>query len=166
MKNAIALLVKFVVTLVAAWIVFSTFGTTTYYAVMIIAAAATLLNFAIGDMFVLKTFGNATASIINGIISAAAAYLILVFYPLTYFSTTSIYVFAVIVAVAEFFYHMYLLNSHIVEREKPDKSMLNKKDLSFNTETANELHPDKNNVDKGIYNEHNSSNYKNNTNRF
>ncbi|QOX62611.1 DUF2512 family protein [Anoxybacterium hadale] len=168
MKNAVSLLIKFIYTMVAAWIAFSIFGTIAVYTLISIGVVATLLSFAIGDMWVLSRFGNLAASLINGVISGATAYIALLFFPVTYAYWTPILVFAAVVAAVEYFYHMYLVKSHIVEKKKSGGEIFRPTNFNFKTETADELHPHigRDHPDKGIYNENNSSDYKNNTNRL
>lgn len=149
MKTAVAIIVKFFVTLAIAWISFMLFGTASFWTVLTIAAAATLLNYLIGDLLVLSRFGNIIASIVNGVIGGALAWIVLLYSPVTYYYMTSVYIFAVIVAVAEFFFHMYLISAHIVDRKKADADLYSNK-ISYNTETGSELYPYANkNMDRG-----------------
>jgi hypothetical protein len=50
-------------------------------------------------------------------------------------------IFAIIVAVAEFFFHMYLFSAHIVEKKKTDEDFYKKNKLNYNTETGGEIYP-------------------------
>lgn len=166
MKNAVSLLIKFIYTLAAAWIAFSVFGNIAFYTFITIAVIATILNFAAGDLWALSRFGNLAASLINGVIAGATAYIVLLFFPITYAYWAPILAFAAVIAAMEFFYHMYLLKSHIVEKKRTD--IFRPANYNFQSETAEELHPNikRDHPDKGIYNENNSSDYKNNTNRY
>jgi hypothetical protein len=141
MKTTIALIIKFIVTMAAAWIAFMMFGQVAFWTVAVIALAGTILNYLIGDLLVLPRFGNVIASILDGILGGAIAWMILAYTPVTYTYMTSIYIFAVIVAVAEFFFHMYLLSSRIVEKKKSDADFYKRSKVSYNTETGSELYP-------------------------
>lgn len=168
MKNAVSLLIKFIYTLAAAWIAFSIFGNIAFYTFISIAVIATILNFAAGDLWALSRFGNLAASLMNGVIAGATAYIVLLFFPVTYAYWAPILVFTAVIAAVEYFYHMYLLKAHIVEKKKSGSDIFRPANYNFNAETAEELHPNikRDHPDKGIYNENNSSDYKNNTNRY
>jgi hypothetical protein len=141
MKTTIALIIKFIVTMAAAWISFMVFGTVAFWTVAIIAAVGTVLNYLIGDLLVLPRFGNVIASIVDGILGGALAWLILAYTPVTYAYMNSVYIFAVIVAAAEFFFHMYLLSAHVIEKKKTDEDFYKKSKISYSTETGSELYP-------------------------
>ena len=127
--------------LAAAGISFMMFGTATFWTIVIIAASGTILSYLIGDLLILPRYGNIIASIIDGILGGAVAWMIVSLMPITYYYMTSVYIFAVIVAVAEFFYHMYLLSAHVVEPKKSDSGFYKKQKLNYNTEIGNELYP-------------------------
>ena len=140
MKTTMALIIKFAVTLAATWICFSVFGSVAFYTILVVAVVATIVNYLLGDQIIFRYFGNVTASISDGILSIITSYLILRFSPVTYFTMTSIYVFGMVIAVAEAFFHVYLVKSHIIENKKSDVVFRSKK-LNYNTETGNELYP-------------------------
>ena len=80
MKTTIALIIKFIVTMAAAWISFMLFGTVAFWTVAIIAIVGTVFNYLIGDLLVLPRFGNVIASIVDGILGGALAWMILAYY--------------------------------------------------------------------------------------
>lgn len=141
MKTVFAVIIKFIVTLGAAWISFMMFSTAAFWTVLIIAVAGTVLNYLIGDLLVLPRFGNVAASILDGILGGAIAWMVLLYYPAAYGNITSVYIFAVIIAVAEFFFHMYLIGTHVVNKKKSDADLFRKSKLNYNTETGSEIHP-------------------------
>lgn len=141
MKTTIALIIKFIVTMAAAWIAFMLFGTVAFWTVVIIAFAGTVLNYLIGDLLVLPRRGNVIAAILDGILGGLIAWMILAVAPITYSFMNSVYLFAVIVAVAEFFFHMYLISAHIVEKRKTDSDFYKKDKINYNTETGSEIYP-------------------------
>lgn len=141
MKTALALIIKFVVTFAAAWIAFSIFGNIALYTVLIVAAISTVLNFLLGDLLILRYFGNVVATISEGIMGIVTAYLILQYSPVTLFSMGTIYAFGIMVAVAEIFFHMYLNKVRIVNTNKSDNVMFGGSKLNYNIETGNELYP-------------------------
>jgi hypothetical protein len=141
MKTTVALIIKFIVTMVAAWFSFMMFGRVAFWTVVIIALAGTVINYLIGDLLILPRWGNAIAAILDGILGGATAWVILAFSPVTYTFRTSVFIFAIIVAVAEFFFHMYLISAHIVEKRRSDADLFKKDKLNYNTETGSELYP-------------------------
>lgn len=141
MKTTIALIIKFIVTMAAAWIAFMMFGTVAFWTVVIIAFTGTVLNYLIGDLLILPRWGNVIAAICDGILGGLAAWMILAIAPVTYAFMNSVYIFAIIIAVAEFFFHMYLISAHIVEKKKTDEDFYKKDKLNYNTETGGEIYP-------------------------
>jgi len=140
MKTTIAILIKFAVTLAAAWISFSIFGYVTFTIVLTIAILGTVINYLVGDLLILPRLGNAAATVVDAALSAAIAYGVLYYSIVTYYTMTSILIFAIIIAAAEIFFHMYLVQSNIIEPKKKDNLLKDKK-ISYNTETGNELYP-------------------------
>lgn len=157
MKTTIALIIKLFVTFVAAWVAFMVFGTAGLLYAFLIALAGTVLNYLIGDLFILPKFGNLIAAICDGILAAVLSYIILAA-TFTYYTATSLAIFAVMVVVFEVFFHMYLFKADII-RKKTDNVMQNKK-LNFSTETAKEMHPSfsKNSEGSDSYTYNHSSN--------
>ncbi len=122
-NTATALLVKFVITFFAAAIAFmllgspgmTTAGSATWLWIFIIGILATAANYLLGDLYVLPKYGNIVASIGDGITAALVAYIIALI--TAAFDTTfaSLAIFALLVAVAEYFFHRYLKQSEKVE---------------------------------------------------
>lgn len=113
-KTSTALLVKFLMTLVAAVITFQFIDGNPWLAVFIIALAGTAINYMVGDLMVLPRWGNITAAIGDGLMAAVTAYIISLLWPGVAVSFTSLAIFAVLVAAAEYFFHFYLKNSEEV----------------------------------------------------
>ncbi len=135
-KTSGALLMKFVLTLGAAWVSFSLFANATFTSVLIIAIAGTLLNYLIGDLFVLPNFGNIMASIGDGGLAALTAYVISRFTYGFAATATSFVVFAVLISIAEYFFHIYLLKSDDVAPNI--KTQMNNRKPDFNLEVGDE----------------------------
>jgi hypothetical protein len=161
MKTTMALIIKFAVTLAAAWICFTFFSYIAFYTVPIIAVVATVVNYLLGDQIIFRYFGNVTASICDGILSIVIAYLILRFSPVTYFTMTSIYIFGIVIAIAEAFFHVYLVKSHLIENRNSDVVFQSKK-LNYNTETGSELYPYSGKLSDKKLNSSHKSEYKRN----
>lgn len=137
-KTTSALLVKFVLTLGAAWLAFSLFGYNTFAVIFMIAIAGTVLNYMIGDLVILPKFGNIIASLGDGGLSILTAYALGSFIYGFRATTTSYVVFGVIVTIAEFFFHRYLLKSD--EAAPNTKTNIpNRTESNFNMEIGTEF---------------------------
>ncbi|MGE5598156.1 MAG: DUF2512 family protein [Bacteroidota bacterium] len=106
-----ALVLKFALTFVAAWIAFKGLGRNTFGSIALVAVLGTALNYIVGDLGVLPRYGNVTAAAGDGVLAALTAYVV---DAAAYrFNTTfgSLVLFGVIVAVAEYFFHQFLLRT-------------------------------------------------------
>lgn len=157
MKTAIAIVIKFFVTLAAAWLAFMVFGTISVWTVLLIAVIGTAVNYLVGDMMILPRYGNTAASIIDGAMGGVLAWIILLFIPAADYVISTGVIFAILVAAAEFFFHMYLINAHVVKTKKSDMDLLRKNKLRYNTETGSELNPfgDKEGFDNSVNSSYN-----------
>lgn len=110
-KTAWALVIKFVLTFIAAWIAFKGLRDNTFGSIALVALLGTALNYILGDLGILPRFGNFTASVFDGLLAAFTAYVVDL--ATARFDTTfgSLVLFGIIVAVAEFFFHQFLLRS-------------------------------------------------------
>lgn len=113
-KTTTALLVKFGMTFVAAAIALYYIDGNTIGQVLIFSILGTAINYLIGDLFVLPSFGNIVASVGDGILAAALAYIMDLVIPAFRTTFTSLAVLAVLVAVAEYFFHQYIARSEKV----------------------------------------------------
>ncbi|MBU5676142.1 YndM family protein [Alkaliphilus sp. MSJ-5] len=113
-NTTMALVVKFIMTFIAAWLTLGVMDRNPLLWVVIVSIVGTVLNYILGDLVVLPNLGNIIASIGDGIMAAALAYIVDLF--TIDFNTTfsGLAVFALIVAVAEYFFHIYLLQSDTV----------------------------------------------------
>ncbi|SFH29592.1 Protein of unknown function [Desulfotomaculum arcticum] len=116
-KTSTALIIKFIMTFVMAAIVFEllNMGNATWFWVFVVSLVGTALNYLLGDLYVLPKFGNIVASIGDGVLAALVAFII---DALTrFFDTTfaSLVLFALLIAVGEYFFHQYLKASPEVE---------------------------------------------------
>ncbi|MFP4697856.1 MAG: DUF2512 family protein [Eubacteriales bacterium] len=110
-KTTMALISKFILTLIASWIAFSVVGDSTFTFALIVAIVGTTINYLLGDLYVLRNFGNTIASIGDGVFAILAAYIIGAFAYGIRISPTEFAVFGVIIALFEYFFHMYLLDT-------------------------------------------------------
>ncbi|MCL6559435.1 MAG: YndM family protein [Firmicutes bacterium] len=114
-KTWTALLVKFVMTLIFAAATLAFIRGNSWGWVFVVAVVATILNYLVGDLLILPAFGNITAAISDGIIGALSAYVIDLLVPAFRTTTAALLIFAILIAVGEYFFHQYLLRSEKVE---------------------------------------------------
>lgn len=114
-KTSGALIVKFLLTLASAYIAFQLFDNNSFGWVLGVSLVGTILNYLIGDLYILPKFGNIVASIADGGLAAMTAYLMGVMVRGNNIGISSLLIFSLLVAVSEYFFHRYLLNSKKVE---------------------------------------------------
>ena len=114
MRTTIALIIKFAATYLAAMIAFGYINDNNTSWIFMVALAGTILNWVLGDLFVLPKYGNIIAAIGDGVMAAATALIIDLFSNVFDTTLMSLITFAVIVAVAEYFFHMYLKSDNKV----------------------------------------------------
>lgn len=113
-KTTTALLVKFVMTFIAAVVAFSFVDGNAWGWVAVVALTGTVLNYLLGDLVVLPKYGNVAASVGDGLLAALTAYVFDLLIPAFDTSFASLALFAILVAVAEYFFHDYLRRSEKV----------------------------------------------------
>lgn len=114
-KTTWALLVKFLLTMGAALIAFQMFDNNSFGWILGVSLIGTVLNYLIGDLYVLPNFGNLVASIADGGLAAITASLMGAMVAGNNTGTSSLMVFGLLVAVVEYFFHRYLLSTKKVE---------------------------------------------------
>lgn len=108
-RTTIALLIKLAITFVAAWLAFGFIDENSMSYIILVTITGTILNYLAGDLFILPNFGNIVASIGDGVMGAIIAYIISLMVPEFIVNSTSLIVFAGLVAITEYFFHVYLL---------------------------------------------------------
>lgn len=107
-KTGLALLVKFILTLVAAIITFGFTDRNTLSWVLAFSLVATVINYFIGDLGVLPAFGNSVAAVGDGVLSIVTAYLMNLLFPDFKISLITAISFGLLIAVGEHYFHKYL----------------------------------------------------------
>ena len=111
-KTAIALIVKFLYTFVFGWLTLSLIDNNSTRWVAMVALVATGLNYMFGDLVVLSRFGNILASLTNGLMAVMLAYIFRTFTAHANKTTLgTLVIFALLIAIGEYFFHKYLLAS-------------------------------------------------------
>lgn len=107
----VSILIKLVFTFLAAWLAFDVLINNPFVAIVIFAITATIINYLLGDLIILKNFGNVVASIADGIIAIILAYLFDLLSADFRVTFGTALVFGIIVAVSEYAFHKYLVTN-------------------------------------------------------
>lgn len=107
-KTTWALMVKFLATLTASALAFYPWGAGWVFGV---ALLGTVLNYIIGDLLLLPFLGNLGATIADGGLAMFTAYLLGAMSRTFNPRFSSLLTFGVVVAIAEYFFHKYLIRS-------------------------------------------------------
>lgn len=114
-KTASALIYKFILTFLIATVAFVLIDRNALIWAFVVGLVGTVLNYLLGDLIILPKFGNIVASVGDGVLAALTALLVGILTPAFQTTTTSLLIFAVLIAVGEYFFHQYLLRSEEVE---------------------------------------------------
>lgn len=117
-KVSTALIIKFVMTFVAAWIAISLIAGNSWTWALLAGILGTVVNYIVGDRYILPNFGNVVAAIADGILGAVLLFLMDLASTALRLNTTAVLVFGLILIVGEYFFHQYLINSGIVDAKR------------------------------------------------
>ncbi len=113
--TAKALMVKFLMTFVFGLLTLWLINGNTWGSIFIVTLFVTAINYVIGDLMMVPVLSNIVASISDGLVSALVAYLVAVIVVAFEVSTVSLLLYGTLIAVSEFFFHLYLGFSDKVE---------------------------------------------------
>lgn len=113
-QTGTALLIKLAMTFIFASLAFYLYAENSIGWVFIIALLGTIINYVVGDLFVLPRYGNMIASIGDGLMAGLIAYIVDISTANFSAGFTAIAVFIITIAVGEYFFHQYLLNTEEV----------------------------------------------------
>jgi len=102
------LLIKLSLTFLAALIAFYVTSGGALFSLLLLTLVAAGLNYAIGDLLILPSYGNLVASLGDGGLAAATAYAYGQLDRSLAATGASLLVFALLIAGGEFFFHRYL----------------------------------------------------------
>ncbi len=144
-KTIKVLIIKFILTLAAALIAFSLFGNIFLSVLLMIAISGTVINYLIGDLILLPSFGNTTAAIGDGGLAAIIAYIITLNSYGYILSLVPFIIFAILIAGSEYFFHNYLIKrdallpniKEIAEENKPNFNFETSVDFDLNNHIDN-----------------------------
>lgn len=114
-KTSNALTFKFLMTFVFAWIAFGAIGGNAFRWVLLVAILGAVIDYLAGDLLILPRVGSFIGAIINGGLAALIAVAVGMIIPAFTITTLSVIIFAVPIAVGEYFFHQYLLKADQVE---------------------------------------------------
>lgn len=117
-KTTTALAVKFVMTFAAAWIAVSLIAGNEWTWALWVGILGTIINYIIGDRFILPNYGNMVASVADGILGAGLLFMLDMLSADLRLNATAYVTFFLLVAVGEYFFHRYLIGAGIVEASK------------------------------------------------
>ncbi|MZP29979.1 DUF2512 family protein [Heliobacterium undosum] len=106
--TATALFAKFLMTLVVSGITLGYIAGSTWWGILLFSVAATALNYLLGDLIVLPRMGNLIASAGDGLLAAVTAYVLTFFITGLRTTTPALVLLALLVAIGEYVFHMYL----------------------------------------------------------
>jgi hypothetical protein len=115
LKSWMILLLKYAMTFVAGFLTLSLIDGNSVLEVLVLALAVAALNYGVGDLVVLPAYGNLVAAIGDGLMAAVLVYIISLIWPAITVSFLSLVIFAVLIAIAEYFLHNYLLAAEEVK---------------------------------------------------
>ena len=115
------LFVKFAMTLIISIIAFSFITVNPAGWVFFVALTATVVNYLIGDLYVLPRFGNSIASIGDGVLGIVVAYILGLMTRAFDPTMGSLLVFGILIAVGEMFFHPYLMRANKVAPGGPEQ---------------------------------------------
>ncbi len=105
------IVVKFIMTIAFAGIAFVLLEGNAWEWVFLVGVIATIINYAVGDMFILPKYEKIPAAIADGVIALLIAVIVSFVTPVFIISAVSVILFGVLVAAGEYFFHQYLKTS-------------------------------------------------------
>lgn len=115
MNNTVkALIFKFVMTFVISYISLGLIVRNPINWILSYAIIVTALNYMAGDLLILPSFGNITASIADGLMAALIAYIIGANSNIFDTNSASLVVLFALIVVGEYYFHQYLLEDEEV----------------------------------------------------
>jgi len=114
-KTFWALVAKYIMTFVLAWLTFGMMLDNPLGTIAMVALLATVANYFVGDSLIYPAFGNIIAAIGDGLLAAAIFYLAAFVTPNFTVDVQSLVLYGVLVLLGEYFFHRYFAASEEVE---------------------------------------------------
>ena len=139
MNHVVALIIKFVMITAVLWLILGGFFNVGFGNIFLISIIMTGVAYLIGDLWILPQFGNVVATIADfGLVFAGVWALAAIFEPTTNFGWAAFFS-AIIIAIGEIFFHMYVRNTVLNNPETTaDNNRQNTSDRNLQTEFGTE----------------------------
>ncbi|QDI90794.1 DUF2512 family protein [Salicibibacter halophilus] len=139
MNHVVALIIKFVMITAVLWLILGGFFNVGFGNIFLISIIMTGVAYLIGDLWILPQFGNVVATIADfGLVFAGVWALAAIFEPTANFGSAAFFS-AVIIAIGEIFFHMYVRNTVLNNPETTaDNNRQNTSDRNLQTEFGTE----------------------------
>lgn len=117
-KNFGSLLFKLLWYFVAGWMTFGFMEDNLLMWLVLLAIIASIVNFVVGDIIALPRVGSLPAAVVDGFLAILVAYIIDI--SINTFTTTflTLIIYGVIIALAEYFYHKYLVKESKMKMQR------------------------------------------------
>lgn len=107
-RTFLGLIIKILATFIAAWIAYGLINNNALLWIFIVALTVAIVNYLIGDLLILPRYGNAVATVSDGIMAVIVAFIIDLLTVNFNMSWVSGLVFLITIAVFEYFLHKYI----------------------------------------------------------
>lgn len=113
-KTNATLFLKFLLTFLAANLTVGLIDRNPWGWILILAIIGTILNFLIGDLFILRNTGNVFAAFMDGLLAGLTAFILDLSSRNFNTSIEGLIGFGFVITIAEYFFHRYLKNGRKV----------------------------------------------------
>lgn len=110
-----SLAIKFVMTFIVAAIAFYFLVRNPWSWILAVSIVVTAVNYLIGDLVVLPSYGNIVAAIGDGVMAGLVAYVMNLLFATFDTTIATLLTFGVLIAVGEYFFHQYLIKTEEAE---------------------------------------------------
>jgi predicted membrane-bound dolichyl-phosphate-mannose-protein mannosyltransferase len=116
-KLTTALVIKFVMTFAVAWVAITLIAGNSWTWALWAGILGTIINFIVGDKYILPMFGNITAAIADGVLGVVLLAMLDALSAALRLNGTAYITFFLLVAVGEYFFHRYLIDAGIIKEK-------------------------------------------------
>jgi hypothetical protein len=114
-KTGTTLAIKFVMTFILAAVAFYFMVRNPWSWILAVSILVTAVNYLIGDLVILPSYGNLVAAIGDGVMAGIVAYIISLLFATFDTTAAALITFGVLIAIGEYFLHQYLTKKDEVE---------------------------------------------------
>ena len=114
-KTGTTLAIKFVMTFILAAVAFYFMVRNPWSWILAVSILVTAVNYLIGDLVILPSYGNLVAAIGDGVMAGIVAYIISLLFATFDTTAAALITFGVLIAIGVYFLHQYLTNNDDVE---------------------------------------------------